>query len=435
MCQADASTSNRWLPENIAVTNTNFSPRLSLAWDPWSNGKTKFSVSAGRYYNNIPLTIPMQEQSPTTGDVELICLNDNCQPSGTGNTTPTISIVDRGIKTPYQDEWTVSFERELFAETLLRVTYINREYRDQIQDIDINHQPGDFGRCQLQNSPGQAVVVPITDPNDPLYGQFPNGGDGIIDDCQGKLLTPETNPEAGDPPLGSGLASFLQRPDGLPDLYIQNPFFGQMFLIGNFNESDYEGVTLELIRRQYQGWEMQGSYTYAESVGNGEDFFQNIGDDISLLDDEVGYQSTDRRHVVKLNATTITPWGFRFGTSVSWESGLPFSILQDQVARDAVPPVSVLGDPAARRRLIYPTGERNDQRNLSYWNVNIKFTKEMRVGQRANLQLSAEIFNLLNDDTYQVYNQATEIGQQLNGINDGFYRQGRQFQFGAKVTF
>ena len=84
---------------------------------------------------------------------------------------------------------------------------------------------------------------------------------------------------------------------------------------------------------------------------------------------------------------------------------------------------------------MYPTGVRNDQRNLSYWNVDIKFTKEMRVGQRANVQLSAEVYNLLNDDTYQVYNPNSEIGQQLNGINDGFYRFGRQFQLGAKVTF
>ena len=41
--------------------------------------------------------------------------------------------------------------------------------------------------------------------------------------------------------------------------------------------------------------------------GDGEDFFQSLGDDRSLLEDEVGFQSNDRRHVVKLNATTITP--------------------------------------------------------------------------------------------------------------------------------
>ena len=49
---------------------------------------------------------------------------------------------------------------------------------------------------------------------------------------------------------------------------------------------------------------------------------------------------------------------------------------------------------------MYETGRRNDQRNESYWNVDLKFTKEMNVGRGLNLQLSAEVFNLLNDGTY-----------------------------------
>lgn len=435
VCLLNTFLYNFRLPENINIVNTNVSPRLSVAWDPWSDGKTKIAASVGRYYNNLPLTIPLQEQTAARATLELVCINEACDPASSSDPTASISVVDRDLQTPYQDEWTVSFERELFAETLMRLTYINRKYRDQIQDIDLNHAPGDYGRCIDQQVPGAPVVQPITDPNDPLFGQFPNGGDGILDDCVGELFNPNRD-EEGNADIGGGLTSFLQRPDGLPDLYVQNPIWGDIFLVGNFNKADYEGVTLEVIRRQYKGWEMQGSYTWSMARGDGEDFFQAIGDDRSLLEDEVGFQSNDRRHVVKLNATTITPWGFRFGTAISWQSGLPYSILATQSTRDAIPPpLENLGFSGARRRIRYVTGERNDQRNPSYWNVDVKFTKELRVGQRANMQLSAEVFNLLNDDTLQVYNLASASGQQIDGVNDSFRRFGRRFQLGAKVTF
>jgi len=34
---------------------------------------------------------------------------------------------------------TIGFERELAPEVSLKITYIKRDYRDQLQDRDINH--------------------------------------------------------------------------------------------------------------------------------------------------------------------------------------------------------------------------------------------------------------------------------------------------------
>ena len=52
-----------------------------------------------------------------------------------------------------------------------------------------------------------------------------------------------------------------------------------------------------------------------------------------------------------------------------------------------------------------------------------------------NLQLDAEIFNLLNDDTYNVYNTFSKSGQQINGTNDATRRFGRQYQIGMRLAF
>jgi len=52
-----------------------------------------------------------------------------------------------------------------------------------------------------------------------------------------------------------------------------------------------------------------------------------------------------------------------------------------------------------------------------------------------NLQLTAEIFNLLNDNAYIIYNPFLNYGQQLNGANDAYRRFGRQYQLGMRLAF
>ena len=83
----------------------------------------------------------------------------------------------------------------------------------------------------------------------------------------------------------------------------------------------------------------------------------------------------------------------------------------------------------------YKTHQRNDQCNDSYWNFDLKFTKEMNLGRGLNMQVSAEIFNLFNDGTFLIFNPLTDSGQQINGTNVGYYRFGRRWQLGFKVAF
>ena len=91
--------------QDLRITNTNFSPAFSLAWSPWSNGKTAFKFAAGRHYNNIPLTVPLQELEPVRTD--LTYRVDSSGPARLdGGIQPTISVtaVDPNLNTPYQDE-------------------------------------------------------------------------------------------------------------------------------------------------------------------------------------------------------------------------------------------------------------------------------------------------------------------------------------------
>ncbi|HKQ62333.1 MAG TPA: carboxypeptidase regulatory-like domain-containing protein [Candidatus Polarisedimenticolaceae bacterium] len=426
--------------ENIHTVNTNFSPALAISWDPWSNGKTAFKATARRYYDKIFLSIPLVEIEPPTTTLVF-----DARPQGeswlitglAGGISPAVNIstVQRNLKTPYQDEFTLAFERDLFTETSLRLEYVRRKYRDQLQDIDLNHVPGDFGRCVV-DTPTTEPIQEVT-AADPDYNPAFAPGDGIIDDCVGdleRIALTAGEPQGNDP---VDLTDFIETPDGIPDAYLQNPGWGDIYLLGNFNRADYTGYIVEITRRQYRSWEFQGSYTWSKATGNGEDYGQLIGDDRSQLADEQGYQSNDQRHFVRFNATTITPWGIRLGGALSWQSGLPYSLLTRRLAFDAVPPVTAGfgGGAQGRPRTIYPTHERNDQRNDSYWNLDLRLSKEMSLSRGLNLQLSAEVFNVFNDGTYMVYNPFSESGQQINGANDAQRRFGRRWQLGVKVAF
>jgi hypothetical protein len=436
--------------ENVDITNTNLSPYLAVAWDPFKTGKTKFSASAGRHYDKIFLAIPLVELEPATTDLNFQAtfngvqgnweIGSLCEGGGAClNPAANITTVDRDLSTPYQDEFSFAVERELAAETSISFRYLQRNFEDQLQDKDLNHIPGDYGRCQLQEvanipplvaSPG---VGTRTDPfGEEYYDNDPGDGDGRLDDCIGRFVT---DPEAQgqEPPVGGvpAFAGTLNRPDGFPDAYIQNPGWGEYFLIGNFNTTEYKAFTVELNRRQYRNWQMNASYTWSEAVGDAEDFRQVLGNDRTIINDEYGYLSYDQRHVVKINATTIIPWagGFRLGTAIQWQSGLPYSILERSFALDTVPLTYVgLGNPTARSRLRYITGQRNDHRNESWWNFDVHVAKEFNLSGGVNLQVNADILNLFNEDHLQIFNQ-------INGYNAYRREFGRQFQIGLRVAF
>jgi hypothetical protein len=314
----------------------------------------------------------------------------------------------------------------LWPETSIKLTYLRRKYRDQLQDIDINHQIGDEGYCVIADSLSEPVVVPSEGKDHLLLDVYTGEryvdedegrGDGRIDDCMG-----------GFSRQGGLFGQYVPVPDGLPDLYVLNPGWGEILLVGNFNTSDYEAFVLELVRRQYRNWQMNASYTWSEATGDAEDFDQLLGNERTLFEDERGHLSWDQRHVVKVSAITITPWGFRLGGVVRWESGLPFSKLQSKLTAFNIPLYYYQGDPDVRFRYRYPTRQRNDQRNPSYWTFDVRAVKEFGFSKRVHMQLTAEVFNLLNDNTLR-------IEEQVNYVNYGTRRFGRRFQLGLRLSF
>ncbi|HZN04154.1 MAG TPA: TonB-dependent receptor [Candidatus Polarisedimenticolia bacterium] len=416
-------------PEAFALTNDNLSPRLSVSWDPAANGLTKVFATWGRYFDKLFLSTIVGEQGPDTVaryyefdpdgvDVDLLVQQgfratpDHHVGRIFGKSPPSIRQVDRDLATPYSDEWTVGIEREVAPEVALALRFIRRDFRDQLQDTDINHEM----------------------PTDPVTG-------GAYD-LFGILFEIPIRP-----PGAPGRGSNVQLPDGRPDLFIQNPFFNQVLRVENANTARYSAFEIELRRRMRRRWELQGSYVYSRAQGNAEDFQSKVGNDPSVTESEYGYLAYDQRHVVKINAAVFLPKDVQLGIVTSWASGPPYSVIARFFAFDNTGYLqfrTLFGytkvEDGAFRFVPLP---RNSERNDAVLNVNLALRKSFVIGR--NLAgVSLEVDNLLNSDDLRVitYEPVNGSGYDLGGLSpvtplqlDATRRFGRRFQIGFQFAF
>jgi outer membrane receptor protein involved in Fe transport len=374
--------------EAFRLTNSNLAPRLFLSWDPWSDSRTKIFINWSRFYDKLFLGTVVPEQGPDDVFRSYFPDPDGLTDGGVPNnglgqviskSTPSGHQVDRGLQTPFSDELTAGFEREIAPEVALRITYISRKYRQQLQDIDVNHSL----RFDAQGNPL---------------------------DVLGQIL-------AVDAPQSRGASARLS--DGRPDLFIHNYFFNQIFRVGNFNEARYRALELQLTRRLSRRWQLDGSYTYSRALGAAESFRSDLGTDPSTTESEFGYLDYDQRHVVKVNLMTFLPGDWRLGSTLSWGSGLPFSIVDEFLAYDSI-------DFAQFRRR-YVRLHRNTERNHAFYNIDVRAEKAL-VLDRLNSKLYLTVDNLLNTDDLTVYALRSEAV-------DASRRFGRRFQVGFQIEF
>jgi hypothetical protein len=422
-------------PEHFRVTNNNLAPRLSFSWDPWSDGRTKLFATWGRYYDKLFLNSVVGEQ-----DIERIAryyvfdrsgigallrnervISDGVPTHNIGATLsrspPSVTQVDRNLRTPFSDELTIGFERELAPEVALSIRYIDRKFRDQLQDVDINHQ------LRFDPTTGE--------PSD-LLGNL----------TKVERFSGDTDPLA------------LPTPDGRPDLFINNFFFNQVLRVGNFNESRYKAFEIELAKRLSRRWQLQGSYTYSRALGDAEDFQSRLGNDPSTVESEYGPLDFDQRHVIKLSASTFLPRDWQLGVAASWSSGLPYSVISRFFAADNVDYQQfrtrfgftdvVLNEEEEPVRT-FRTLSRNSERNHPVYDFNVRAKKSFVIG-RTSAALFIEVFNLLNSDDLRVVSFQPNPGG--SGLGEGEVgtagthlqldatrRFGRRYQIGFQFSF
>ncbi len=411
-------------PQNLAITNNNLAPRLSISWDPVADGRTRLFATWGRYYDKLFLSTVVGEQGPDL--LNRYYMSDNKALAGAVLPAtirlitagpPSVTQVERDLRTPFSDELTLGFEREIAPETALSLTIVRRQFRDQLQDVDINHE--------LHYGAGE-------DPVD-LVGRLDLDSEGV----QHRV------------------------PDGRPDLYVNNPFFNQILRVGNFNDAHYQGITLALRRRLARRWEMNASYTYSRALGDAEAMQAREGNDPSIIEAESGYLAYDQRHVVKVNGLAFLPRDWQAGGTLTWGSGLPFSVISRFFALDNwdYPQLRTLygyTTPVPGEQPRFVPVRRNSLRNAPTLEINLSARKSLVLGKTA-AALFFEVFNLLNTDDLRIHTYEPVSDAEVEALASGTIagpsaldpnhlprgvltldaerRFGRRFQIGLQIDF
>ncbi len=357
----------------------NFAPSISLAWDPFGDGRT--SVRAGYSINYvIDNNISTILNAAVRGNDGLQANASVLNPSGTvsgGGIKPVPvpafliprQIADNlaidfetalftfqpNLQTPYVQQWNFGVERELFRDTIIEARYVGNRGVKLTRGVDINQVRifdngflDDFQRAErnlaangnpgigepLQIFPKLGLAGLITNPT--ILNLIAQGQVGELARIyvinRDLFLTPgEFGSELG--------AEYFLRAN--PNAFVAD-------YIGNGAFSNYHALQTEIRRRLRNGLYFQANYTFGKAFSDYEGSQTNfsglldLGSTNAVEKQRIG---DDITHVFKANAIYELPFGpgkylldrggvvgkiaggWSFNPILRWQSGEPISIV------------------------------------------------------------------------------------------------------------
>ena len=375
----------QFLPDPLETDANNFAPRLGLAYAPDFLGrgrKTVIRAGLGLYFDRIPLR----------------ATSNALQRDGSKYVVVQLSPMQAGAPV-FPD---VLAARPATLPTRPNITRI---------DPDIVNSYGEQFYLQVERGlPGDAAVS---------VGYLRLRALHLI--LSRNANVPRLPASAGVPNLG--------RPD---------PNWGNISRFESSGTSSYDGLVVTFNKRAARHSSLRVSYTLSRSIDDAGNFFFSTPQDNFNLRDERGPSDNDQRQRLVVSGTLGAPpgesvagprrmlRGFQLGYIFTYASRLPFNILTGNDRN---------GDTNFNDR---PVGVgRNAGHGFVYGSLDLRLSRSFRLNERANLELLAEGFNVLNRANLALPNNtfgtgATPLpsfGQPTAALDP------RQLQFGLRLNF
>ena len=400
----------------LATDKNNFAPRLSFAWDPFKDHKTVVRAGYGIFYSPIygqiadvvqtlglvngvrpiaqtfvPLTASpvssatifqtlffqnkVQCTTPAAGNAACITPADLTQfginVTHTGP-VPPLSVLFSGqpnYQNPYSQQAEFGIEREITKGWAVSLSGIYVHTIGLPVAIDINALPAPFTSVPLAN------------------GSIATFRNWAAPQCS-----------------GAGIVNCFANP-----LLLQSDQYSSK------GSALYEGAILEVKKRFSSHFSVLANYTLSKAFDTTTDFNSDFGPvDNTNLAGEHSLSSFDQRHKVVI--ATVVDTGnsggrifsnFQFAPIFRYNSGHPFNLLAG---------ADVNGDRHSTNDR--PIGAaRNTGLGPDYMDFDMRITRRFKMGDRADLQLLAEGFNLANRTNFASVNNV--VGPNF-GLQPGF---------------
>jgi hypothetical protein len=420
------------LVEKYPKDTNNIAPRFGVTYD-LDGGKSVIRAGAGRFfdkthfevigglYTGTPFTTSFVTNFPVSGadpgpatgqlptDPLLVngptldrALVESKFPPGARlrNTGATWDNPDR--RTPYTDELTVGFERQLFPDVAVSADYVHSQGRDMLMQLQLNPQLR--SSTTVKGSTLQRIgSTTLTQATAELQSIYP----GFV-------------------PFSAGVTQFL-----------------------NVGRLDYNAVMLQLKKRFSHNYSTQVSYTYGNShgntSGNGAPVSNyQVRDDLHLELNE-GPTDFDIHHNFTLSGTALVPK--THGLNVSWVaralSGTPFTLIDGNVDPDLngilaepLPAGTYSGSGTNSYTVDNYKAQRNGARGPGFFGLDTGLGYAIHLSGRRQLQVRADIFNVTNRTNFGNPGRdqsSTTSFLILNGYNSSYTP--RKVQVGARIEF
>jgi hypothetical protein len=406
-----------------ALQNTNFAPRLGIAYRPFNDNKTVLRAGAGIFYNQLVegngisglyRGIPFrQSQSFTNTRTQQLATWVNPYPAGIGVGGYTTTGIDYNFQNASVAQWSADVQRELPSGVVLDVSYLGTKGTHLPLTWDIN-QPATPGAAALQSRRPYPQWGNIT--------WVSSGGNSNYNSLAVRLEKRYSNGL-------SALASYTWS-HSLDDGY--NPGAGD-----GDGEADIQDVSNIRANRGNSGFDVRqrfvASVVYELPFGQGKPIFDKTSKPVKAI---------------------ISGW--QINAILTSQSGMPFTVItsSDLSNTGAVNRPFVVGDPhlstpsvnewfntAAYRDSTpvdgvpaFGNAPRNDLAGPMLNNLDFGLSRNIRFRERMNIQFRAEAFNILNHASFGLpLNDASSPGSFGTIVQTS--TNSRDIQLGLKVVF